>query len=410
MKKIRFDLFAILTVNFTGSLGFSLVIPLMVFLVTRFGGNAFIYGIVGALYSFCTFLTAPLLGKWSDIYGRKPVILISQIGTLVGWIVLFISLFLPVTVLSKVNFPIIGAFTLTLPLLVLIVARSIDGATAGDIAAAQAYIADISNEKDRNKDYGLLSVASNIGFVIGPALAGILASTIFHEKLPIFLAVVISFLAIVFVKVFLSESLNRSKEKLKKLPILSVLNKKITIMLLIYFILYIGFSIFYTAFPLFAVGPLHWTIGKMGLFFSFLALAMAVVQGPILGFLSKKFSDSMLAIIGTIILGINFLLLKSGNDGIILIAFSCFALGNGIMWPSVLSLLSKIAGDYQGTVQGFANSTGSLASIFGLLLGGFLYNYFIGFSFYFSAGIVFSTLIFFSWIFSLERKIAPTIK
>ncbi len=410
MKKIRSDLLAILTVNFTGSLGFSLVIPILVFLVTRFGGNAFIYGIVGALYSFCTFLTAPLLGRWSDFYGRKPVILISQIGTLVGWVVLLASLFLPVHSLGRITIPIIGTFTLTIPLLILILARCIDGATAGDIAAAQAYIADIADEKSRSKDYGLLQVASNIGFIIGPALAGILASTVFHEKLPVFLAIIVALIAIVFVKMYLKESYTKPKGGIKKVSILACLNQSIVVMLLIYFVLYIGFSIFYTAFPLYAIGPLHWPIGKMGLYFSFLSLLMVVVQGPVLGFLSKKFSDNILAITGTIILGINFLLLTSGKDIFILVAFACFALGNGIMWPSVLSLLSKTAGKNQGTVQGFANSAGSLASIIGLLLGGFFFNYFKGFTFFFSAGIIFSTLIFFFWILSWGKDISPIEK
>lgn len=396
MRKIRFDLFAILTVNFTGSLGFSLVIPILVFLVTKFGGNGFIYGVVGASYSLCTFIAAPFLGKWSDNFGRKPVILISQIGTLIGWIVLLAGLFLPITVLGHLQFPIIGAFTLTLPLIVLFLARCIDGITAGDIAATQAYVADISDPQHRNRSYGLLSVASNIGFIIGPALAGILASTVLHEKLPVILAIVVSFFAILFVKLYLPESHKKEKQQIAaKTSLFKALNANISLMLLIYFVLYIGFSIFYTGFPLYAVGPLHWTIGKMGLFFSYLAIAMAIVQGPILGFLSKRFSDISLAIVGTIILGINFLLLTTGNDGFILLAFTCFAFGNGIMWPSVLSLLSKVAGEHQGTVQGFANSAGSLASIIGLLLGGVLFTYFSGGAFFFSAGLVFATIILF---------------
>lgn len=410
MKKIRFDLFAILTVNFTGSLGFSLVIPILVFLVTKFGGNGFIYGVVGASYAFCTFLAAPILGRWSDIFGRKPIILFSQIGTLVGWVVLLLSLFLPVVKLHTLSVPIVGTFTLTFPLLILFLARCIDGLTAGDIAAAQAYVADISNEEDRNKSYGLLSVASNIGFIIGPGLAGILASTFLHEKLPVILAIVVSFLAISFVKIYLPESHKKERQATAiRTSLLEVLDINIILMLLIYFILYIGFSIFYTGFPIFAVGRLHWAIGKMGLFFSYLAIAMAIVQGPILAFLSRRFSDISLAVVGTIILGINFLLLTTGNDGYILLAFTCFALGNGIMWPSVLSLLSKVAGQHQGTVQGFASSAGSLASIIGLLLGGVLYNFFNGGAFFFSAGLVFVTIIFFFILSSVCRQISVRI-
>lgn len=405
--KFRFDLFAILTVNFTGALGFSLVIPLLVFLVTRYGGNAFLYGVLGSLYAFCSLISAPFMGKWSDIYGRKPVIFVSQIGTLVGWIVLLSVFFMPITPLQKITLPLVGTFTLTLPLIILFLARAIDGVTAGDISAAQAYVADISTNELRSKYYGFLSVAANLGFIIGPGLAGLLASTVLGEKLPIILAIIVSFLAISFVVTFLPESNHQKKEEMKKIPLGTILqNQNIALMLSLYFILYVGFSIFYTAFPLFAVGSLHWTIGKMGLFFSYLAIAMSVVQGPLFGYLSRRFSDSQLSIVGTIILGSNFLLLTSGNDVLIFLAFTLFAVGNGIMWPSILSLLSKVAGEYQGTVQGFATSAGSLASIIGLLLGGILYNYFDGATFFFSASFIFLVLLFSRALLAFETSIA----
>ena len=113
----------------------------------------------------------------------------------------------------------------------------------------------------------------------------------------------------------------------------------------------------------------------MGIFFSFLSLTMVFIQGPVLSYFSKKLPDSKLIIIGNVILGTNFILLYSDNMIIIYVAALFFALGNGLMWPSFLSLLSKAAGDkYQGSVQGFASSMGSLASIIGLIAGGLVYT------------------------------------
>jgi MFS family permease len=102
MKKNR-PLFPILTVNFIGTLGYSIVIPFLVFLVEQFGGNAIVFGIVGATYSTFQLIGAPLLGKWSDRYGRKRILLLSQLGTLFFWAIFGVALFLPIIPLFKVH-------------------------------------------------------------------------------------------------------------------------------------------------------------------------------------------------------------------------------------------------------------------------------------------------------------------
>lgn len=122
LSKLRGDLASILIVNFIGTLGFSLVIPFLVILVNRFGGNAFVYGVVGSIYPAFQFIGAPILGRWSDTYGRRPVLLLSQLGTLVSWIVFFLALFLPITAFHSVDAAFIGTFTITLPLVNLSIA------------------------------------------------------------------------------------------------------------------------------------------------------------------------------------------------------------------------------------------------------------------------------------------------
>ena len=123
----RPSLFPILLVNFIGTLGYSIVLPFLVAVVTRFGGNAVVYGVVGAAYSAFQLFGAPLLGKWSDVYGRRKVLLLSQLGTLVSWLVFLASFFLPSRRLFGMGPVESGTVIVTLPLLVLFVARALDG-------------------------------------------------------------------------------------------------------------------------------------------------------------------------------------------------------------------------------------------------------------------------------------------
>lgn len=404
----KIPLFPILLVNFIGTLGFSIVIPFLVFLVTDFGGNAFIYGLLGATYSLFQMIGAPLLGRWSDTAGRKKILFISQAGTLVAWIIFLTALYLPVTSLLNIDSPILGVFTLTLPLLVLFIARSLDGITGGNVSVANAYLADITTKKDRSRNFGKMSISANLGFIVGPALAGLLGATALGITLPVLAAVFISVVATTLILFYLPEShvsttkihheksvrkvfgqcKEYSKEKNTFRKVIQL--PHIPYLLAFYFLLFLGFNVFYTAFPIHAIKGLGWTVTQMGVYFSFLSLVMVVVQGPVLSKASKKFSDSSLIMGGCFVLGISFLLLTSPTTSILYGAAALFSLGNGVMWPSFLSLLSKVAGKaHQGAVQGVGSSSGSLASIIGLILGGLLYDLLGGATFLISGSIFF---------------------
>jgi len=103
VQKERISILPLLLINFVGTLGFSIVLPFLVFLVTDFGGNALVYGILSATYPAFQLIGAPLLGRWSDLYGRRKILLLSHLGTLAGWIIFFVALFLPVNDLFKVS-------------------------------------------------------------------------------------------------------------------------------------------------------------------------------------------------------------------------------------------------------------------------------------------------------------------
>ena len=418
VHKEKISLFPLLLINFTGTLGFSIVLPFLVFLVVDFGGNAIVYGILAATYPAFQLIGAPILGRWSDIYGRKRVLLLSHGGTLAGWLIFLIALFLPVNNLFNVNSTLMGAFAITLPLAVLFLARAIDGVTGGNVSVADAYVADISSDESRGKNYGKMAISSNLGFIVGPALAGILGATIYGEVLPVLAALILSSVVLVVIVFILKESKTsilmeipeknsvgkvfsfESKECYKtsnprRLKFQDVFKLKyISFLLVLNFLIFLGFNIFYTSFPIHAVDGLGWTVTEMGIFYAVLSSIMVLVEGPVLRKALKKFSEEQLVIIGSVILGTNFIMFVIPSTTLVYGAAILFAIGNGLMWPSVLSILSKRAGTvHQGTVQGVANSFESLASIVGLMMGGLLYNLLGATTFLISAAVIFTVFI-----------------
>jgi MFS family permease len=424
-NKEQISLFPILLVNFIGTLGFSIVLPFLVFLVKDFGGNAIVFGILSATYPAFQFIGAPILGRWSDTYGRKKILLLSNAGTLAGWLFFLIALFLPkeniLSFNSSSSSP-LGSFVITLPLLVLFFARLVDGITGGNISVANAYLADISSDENRSNNFGKMAISSNLGFVVGPALAAILGSTIFGNILPVMAALILSFVTLIVISLALKESKPSSlgmvpvQEKddttirkvfaqeckdcynvqgPKKLRFKDIFKlKHVSFLLMLYFLIFIGFNVFYATFPIQAVNNLKWSVTLLGIFYAALSGIMIVVEGPVLRKALKRFSEEILILVGSIILGASFVLLVSNNIIIIYFAAILFALGNGLMWPSVLSLLSKRAGaTYQGSVQGIAGSFGSLASIIGLTVGGLLYQFVGGSIFLVSAAVIFTVSI-----------------
>jgi MFS family permease len=418
------SLFPLLLSNFIGTLGFSIVLPFLVFLVIGFGGNSIVYGILAAIYPTFQLVGAPILGRWSDTHGRKKVLLLSNGGTLAGWIIFLVALILPVSKIYSINSVFLGAFAITLPLVVLFFARALDGITGGNVSVANAYIADVSTDENRSRNFGKMSISSNLGFIIGPALAGILGGTGYKEILPVLAAAFISSIALFVIGFALKESKPAStsvgdvemqvseKKRISKvfsfeckecykppnptnLKFKGILNlKHIPFLLVLYFFIFLGFNIYYTAFPIHAVSGLKWTLTDLGIFYSVLGGVMILVQGPVLRKAQKTISEEKLVIIGSVILGLNFALFMANNTILVYGALILFALGNGLMWPSFMSILSNRAGrTHQGVIQGIAGSIGSLASIIGLVIGGLLYNQVGATTFLVSAIVIFMVFI-----------------
>jgi DHA1 family tetracycline resistance protein-like MFS transporter len=417
-------LFPILLVNFIGTMGYSIVLPFLIIIVLRFGGDELIYGALGATYSFFQLIGAPILGRWSDKIGRRKVLLISQSGTFLAWLIFLIALIVG----KNESWSTQKLLFLSLPLLLIFMARALDGITGGNVSVANAYLADITSEKDRNKNYGKMAASANLGFIAGPVLAGLLGATVFSEVLPVAAAMLISLIAIIVIKFQLIESnpctistpidqtITRKifglehKECHKmtgegSLSFMEVMKRgPIASMIILYFLIFLAFNFFYVAFPIYASRDLSWTVLELGIFFSIMGGLMVLVQGPLLTKLSARYKDEQLIIAGSIMLFGSFIFYTGTSYLSIGIAVVLFAGGNGIMWPSFLSVLSKRAGDDQGVVQGFASSAGSLASIIGLIGGGLLFGILNANTFLLSAGVMFIITVYVTFI--SRKKVA----
>jgi len=393
-------LFPILLVTFINMLGMSVVLPFLVVIVLKMGGNALTYGLMGATYSVFQLIGGPLLGSWSDQAGRKKILLICEIGTFVGWMVFIIGLLVPVDPL--VNGVQHNGLFFSLPLILIFIARALDGLTGGSISVANAYLSDISTKAERKSNFGKISASSNMGLIFGPLLAGLLGATKLGNLLPVIATALISFVAIFVVYFFVHESHHRkesvddkvvpggSNGNLQKLGLFKVFKiAKVPYFLVLYFLIFLAFNFFYIGFPVYAAGELHWSVLQLGIFFSFISGALVLVQGPLLSVLSKRFSGASLVICGSLMLAVCFACLTFNNLVVMYIGAFFFALGNGLMWPSFVALLSNTGdGDTQGAIQGIASSAGSLASIVGLISGAFLFEVLHGNLFFVTAGFM----------------------
>ncbi|MCG6957209.1 MAG: MFS transporter [Gemmatimonadetes bacterium] len=389
----------LLAVNFVATLGFSVVLPFLVYLVTRLGGNALIYGVMGATYSLFQLVGAPLLGRWSDRLGRRPVLLLSQIGTALSWGLFLVALVLPASPLLHVDSGWLGTFTLTTPLIVLFGARALDGLTGGNASVANAYLADITPDHDRARNFGRLAISANLGFIAGPALAGLLGASPWPHGAPVVAAFGVSVAACLMIFFGLPESRACARARIPERPLSSrvfgqeskgCFDEKtrgrmslgevariplVPRLLVLNLLVFLAFNIFYVAFPIHVAVDLGWPLGATGVFFAVLSLLMVSVQGPVLTWARRRLSERALVLVGSAILAASFPFMGAHLAVWLYVGAVLLALGNGLMWPSLLAMLSSAAGtDAQGAVQGLAGSGSAVASILGLLSGGLLYG------------------------------------
>lgn len=358
----RSPLLVIFITVFIDLVGFGIVIPVLPFYAegTRFGATPREVGFLFASYSVMQLIFAPVLGRLSDKFGRRPVLLISLLGTGLGFLIL--------------------GFATTLWMLFL--GRIIDGISGGNISTAQAYIADITTKEDRAKGMGLIGAAFGLGFVFGPAIGGILSR--WGINVPFLFAGGLAFANAILLYFTLPETVTADHPARNSAAtgrgwknLFEALGKpQLAFVLTIYFLSIVAFSIMTTTFSLFLMFRLGFDAWHNGWMFAFVGIVSAIIQGGLIGRLVKRFGEPLLVIIGAFLFSASlfatpFVGPAVGLLGILLIA-SVSSVGNALMAPSLSSLASKSASaKEQGTVLGVTQSVASLARAVGPAIAAF---------------------------------------
>ncbi|MCB9260166.1 MAG: MFS transporter [Ignavibacteriales bacterium] len=389
--KTKASLTIIFFTVFIDLLGFGLLIPILpTFASKELGITDFQIGLIVASYSFMQFIFNPIIGKYSDRVGRRPIILVTLLITAASYFI----------------------FSFAHNFWILLFSRMLGGFGGSNISVAQAYIADITTAKERTKGMGLIGAAFGLGFVFGPLLGGILSG--YGYEVVGFTAAGFSLLAFLFATVFLKESIKEKSDSTVKLKIriitldeikLLMQKKRISFFIIVYFIIVFSMANIYGTFAILGYKVYGFTDREIGYLFGIIGILGAIIQGGLLKQLSKRISDERLILWGSFFMflglgglpyGVNFL-------GVALIG-CVFEMGVAVLQPTLLGFVSKeTEAKEQGSILGINQSLASLARVLGPLWGGFAYDY-LGYQFPFLTGGFFTFLTFLGAIYFFKNN------
>jgi DHA1 family tetracycline resistance protein-like MFS transporter len=353
-------LFSIFLVVFIDLLGFSIILPLLPFYAETFGASATIVGLLVAIYAAGQMISAPLLGRLSDRFGRRPFLIVSILG-------------------GAVSFFILGLAT---NLITLFIARLVAGLTAGNISVAQAYITDVTDTKNRSRGLGLIGAAFGLGFVIGPALGGLLSQ--WGYSVPAFLAAGIATLNLLVVILWLPESLTKERKHeislQKKAPIsinslLITLRKPVVGPLLHTRVFYgFAFALFQSVFALYGQYRFGLNAQNIGYILTYVGILSVITQGVIVGKISDHYPDQKIIFYSTLLIAISFLAWAfSPSLIILLIILLPIAMNAGILNTIINSALTKAVPPVEfGGILGLSAALESATRVIAPSLGGLL--------------------------------------
>jgi len=392
-------IFAIVAIDL---MGFGIIIPLLPFYIKEPQQNPFKVTMLFSVFSICQFIGSPILGAWSDKVGRKPVLALSQFGSAAGYVLLGLA--------TQFHFadPII--------LVMVYASRIIDGFTGGNISTAQAYISDVTTPKNRAKGMGLLGAAFGIGFALGPFLGGSLGRI--HLSVPAYVAALFSLAAGVLSMTNLPESrvhkATDAEHWLHPSHFAPVLKNGVLVnLLLISFCLMSAFVMMESTISLFLNKIFGWQQLGVGLYFGYIGLIIAVIQGGLIGRLVKKHGDWPLAIAGPMLVfagmvGYIWLGYRGAAAGalpMLMVAGAINSAGRSFQMPTLSSLISKFSDPrQQGVVFGLSTGLSSLARVAGPVVAGLVYPYMSNTGQFVAAAII--TLLMTLWLTAL-RQPAP---
>jgi multidrug resistance protein len=374
---------------FIDLLGFGIIIPLLPFYAESFGANAFVIGLLATSYSLMQFLFSPIWGRLSDRIGRRPIILVGLLGSCLSYLTLALA-----------------------DSLVLVFAGRIIGGIAGaNIPTAQAYIADVTTPENRAKGMGLVGAAFGLGFIFGPAIGGVLSHM--GPSAPMWSASALCGLNLAAAWWLLPESRSAQDQRpaLGRVEALrrAFRDRRLILLLALYFIVTAAFSGFETTFALFSERRFGFTVATIGYLFAFIGATLALVQGVLVGRVVKRMGEARLIPIAITVIGLGIGLVPfAWSVPTLLVAIGTLAVGMGFNGPALSAMVSRLThADDQGGMLGLASSLASLGRVVGPAWGGFLFDRFgMAVPYFSAAGIMFAAVLL--AVASLKHGTAPS--
>jgi DHA1 family tetracycline resistance protein-like MFS transporter len=369
----------IFLIVFTNLLGAGMILPVLpLYAVDLFGGSEFQAAMLATAYYAAMFVAAPWLGRLSDRYGRRPVLMVSQMGTIFSFLMFIVA--------APIGERIDGAginLGLSGGMLIFFLARTLDGITGGNITAAQAYVSDVTTKENRTQSLGLLSAAFGLGFIFGPAIGGLLGGI--NTTAPFIGAISVTTVTFLLTTFMLKESLTEERRKasrVKKSPITfreAIANRDYLLILLLGFIQLLAFSAIPPTFSLYASRVLFADAAditevsrNIGLMLSCLGLYNVIVQVGLLKPLVARFGERNLIAIGqTVFMFAMFTFPLFTNPVLAALMFAPISFGRAVSDPSLQSLVTSFGTDRtRGRLLGIYQSALSMGFIFGPIWGG----------------------------------------
>lgn len=380
-------LLPVIMLMFVNSLGFTLLIPVLPFVIREHGQSDVVYGLLISAYAAFVFIGSPILGNLSDKYGRKPILIISQAGTLASWVIFGLSWFLD------------GS---TWPILIIALSRITDGITGGNVSVANAYLSDITTPEERTQAFTYLVVASGTAMLIGPPIGGFSNSTSIGYLGTAIVAVLISTITLLAIVFLLKESLSPEERtpdvnlspfyqlnmlaKIRNLSNSQPITQMFVTRLFFSFTLYAYVSII----VLYVIDLFKFNEQQLGIFLLFVGSFLIINQLIVFPPFAKRFSDFSILLIGLILMPIGLVLITL-FDSMLLYLISYYILNLGLSFglPTIKSLLTKLsARKQQGVVMGIDEALTALMGAIAPTIAGLLYAEFDRMAFVFIAAFL----------------------
>ena len=370
----------IFIVVFVDLLGFGLILPLLPYYAETFGANPLIIGFLVASYAAASLIGAPILGRLSDRFGRRPILLLSVAGTFLGYILLGFAQPIGQLVANLFTSHSVNTFIIG----IMFLSRIIDGLTGGNITVAQAYITDVTDKTNRARGLGIIGSAFGLGFILGPAAGGLLSH--WGYDIPAFAAAVLAFLNLISIFFFLPESLTddqRAANQQQQRPaitlnaLIAALNRpKVGPLLLIRFFIMLAFAMFQAIFALFAQQKLNLSSQSTGFVLTFIGVYSVLVQGVGIGLLTKRFTENTIIITSLWLMLFGFIGWSlTPNLPIMLLVLLPLTGGGWILNLVITSAITKaVEPDEIGGMLGISTSIESVSRVISPTLGGFLFG------------------------------------